>query len=493
MREAQLARPRVRAASDQRHVRNGVMRRPERPRPDEPRPARKQAGHRVDGRDLERFGDGERRQDARQAPRHHRLAGPGWPGQQDVMAAGRRDFERPAGHHLPANVREVAPRVVVFCTRVACTALVTPFVASVAERRGRLVERLGRPDAQPVDNRRLGGVRRGNKRGPDAGPGRGHRDGQHAAGGPHRSVERERSHDDDIRVGTRGQRAGGREDAERDGEVVRRALLAHVRRREVDGDVLPRKLEIRVPDRRPDPVAALAHAGVRQPDDREGRQPRRHVHLDAHDAAVDAGERGAEQRGEHARHGCKAGSSGRIARFAGNSAGRARCTIAVSATAGEGQRGRNCHASLERLLARRRAGRIDGEPVPRHEAIALQPVPRTQGGHRGVERAGDRGERVAALHAIRDPVQFSLGSGCGRRLRVGRRGRGFRDNRFRAGRRWPRAGSSAPSESPGAGPASGGPWRPGSSPPPDRPGAPSACSPPSGASRLGARCATGAR
>ena len=63
MREADLARPRLLAAADERDVRDRVMRRAERPLGDQAVPGGEQAGDRVDGRDLERLVEDERRQD----------------------------------------------------------------------------------------------------------------------------------------------------------------------------------------------------------------------------------------------------------------------------------------------------------------------------------------------------------------------------------------------------------------------------------------------
>ena len=82
-----------------------------------------------------------------------------------------------------------------------------------------------------------------------------------------------------------------REDAERDRQIERRAGLADVGRRQVDGDAVRRKLEAGVADRAAHAIAALAHAGVGQADHRERRQAERHVHLHMDRAGFDAEER----------------------------------------------------------------------------------------------------------------------------------------------------------------------------------------------------------
>ena len=108
MGEADFARPRLRSAADERGVRDRVMRRAER--------AIDAAGRRPGGSspatectavDLERLVEGQRRQDARHAPRHHRLAGAGRTDEQQVVAAGRGDFERAARQQLSAHVRQI--------------------------------------------------------------------------------------------------------------------------------------------------------------------------------------------------------------------------------------------------------------------------------------------------------------------------------------------------------------------------------------------------
>ena len=317
MGQAQLARPRMRAATNQRHVRNRVVRRPERPLRDEPRPAGKEPGHGMDGGHLERLGRGERGQDSRQGSRHHRLARSRRPGEQHMVAARRRHLERAPRQQLPADVREVSPHAAGL-RHDGVPARVTARLVSLRQSVHGLDQRGDRPHRQPRDDSRLRGIRRGHNRGADAGAGRGHRHGKHAAGGTHGAVEGERAHHDNVRVLAGGQGAGRRKDAEGDGQIIGGAFLAHVRRREVDRDVLPGELEIGIANRRPHPVAALPDTRIRQSDDREGRQPRGDVDLDADDPAVNPGERGAEQGGEHDPHGCKRGTMRRIGRFDGN-------------------------------------------------------------------------------------------------------------------------------------------------------------------------------
>ena len=75
-------------------------------------------------------------------------------------------------------------------------------------------------------------------------------------------------------------RAHRREQAERDRQIVMRAFLGKIGRRQIDGDPLRRQ---RQPDRRKrrmDPLPALAHRFVGKADDEEFGQAGRDLHLD---------------------------------------------------------------------------------------------------------------------------------------------------------------------------------------------------------------------
>ena len=131
---------------------------------------------------------------------------------------------------------------------------------------------------------------------------------------------------------------------------------------------------------------------------------------------------------------CKAGSSGGTSRVlqgfpaAGAERDRSFCDAAR-------RRAPQNSATPARPAARRygRCG-VDGEPVTRHQAVVLQLVPGSQAGHRRPEGPRDRRERVAALHAVGDPVEFARRFRRRRRRqrRLGRRGPRLRHDGFRA-------------------------------------------------------------
>ena len=116
---------------------------------------------------------------------------------------------------------------------------------------------------------------------------------------PDRAVERELAGEREPSSRSRRELPGGGEERRRDREVEARARLAQVGRREVGGDPLLRELEPRVDERRPHPLARLAHRGVGQADQREGRQPGRTWTSTRTAPRLDAEQREGAGGGEH--------------------------------------------------------------------------------------------------------------------------------------------------------------------------------------------------
>ena len=115
--------------------------------------------------------------------------------------------------------------------------------------------------------------------------GKGH--GQRAAHGPELPGQGELAYE-----GAVGRRllyfAGGGKDAEQDRQIVDRAALLGVGRREIHGEAGDGELQPGVAYGGPDPVARLAHGGIGQPDDLELRQALGERALDGHLIAADA-------------------------------------------------------------------------------------------------------------------------------------------------------------------------------------------------------------
>src|SRR5947208_2176135 len=108
MRERRFAGPQRASApaTEQAGGRYRMVRRTKRPGRHQAR-RRQQPGYGVKTSHLERLVARERGKDRRQSPRKHRLARTGRADQQDVVATGGRDLERPTGLGLPANLGEV--------------------------------------------------------------------------------------------------------------------------------------------------------------------------------------------------------------------------------------------------------------------------------------------------------------------------------------------------------------------------------------------------
>ena len=91
----------------------------------------------------------------------------------------------------------------------------------------------------------------------------------------------------------------GTGERDRDRELQPGSGLAHVGRREVDGDALHRPLELRRQERGADTLARFAPGRVGQADDRVARQSARDVDLDRDHLTVDTNQRGAANEREH--------------------------------------------------------------------------------------------------------------------------------------------------------------------------------------------------
>jgi hypothetical protein len=310
VREADLARPRHGPAATQARVADRVVRRAEGARGDEADAVR-EARHRMNLGQLKRGLEFERRQYCRQPAREHRLAGAGRADQQDVVRAGRGDFERPLGRLLAADLAEVhlvAPLI--------GEQLVAVNADGARARRGVAAQRrdqLDRPaqgrravHVNALDDGRLGRVLLGQDEVADSGLARAQRDGKRPADRPHPAVERQLA--DGERAGEAfalSEVAVRAEHPERDGQVEARAALAHVRRREVDRRLVEGEEEAAVVDRRADALARLADREVGQADDGHGRRRvrlaarRREVNFDVYEVCVNAVDGGGLRAEEH--------------------------------------------------------------------------------------------------------------------------------------------------------------------------------------------------
>ena len=289
VREACLPRSRPGPAADDRGGRGAVVRRAERPREDDRTVGREEPRDRVDPRHLEHLAVGERRQDPGKTPGEHRLPGSRRPGEEQVVAAGGRELERPPRTFLPAHVGEVRhERLRRRCLLVARLPRRQLDLAREVPRGLRQMAHRHRLDARERDLRRrlLRAEHASETRAPRA-----FRHGQCAADGPDAAVERELTQRCVQGEQVARHLPGCRENRERDREVEAGPLLAQARRREVDRDPAAGPVPLRRRDPAADALLRLLAGAVGQPDDREGGDAAADVglHLDATGVEADDG------------------------------------------------------------------------------------------------------------------------------------------------------------------------------------------------------------
>ena len=258
--------------------------------------ARKQPDHRVDTRHLERLLVAERRQDPRQPAREHRLARAGRTGQEQVVAPGGGDLERPAPRRCPftsARSGHEVRRADRYRGAATGSGSHSPRMYATASARWRT------GTGSTPGQRHLGGRLGGAEHELDPGPSRPLGHDQRSPDRPHPAVERQLADG-----GVRPERARrnlvrGGEDGERDRQVEAGALLAQVGRRQVDGDAPERPLQLGRDDAAANALLRLLAGAVGQPDDGEGRHPLLQVRLDFDPPRLQPDERVGQHLREH--------------------------------------------------------------------------------------------------------------------------------------------------------------------------------------------------
>ena len=238
VRERNFAGPRVQAAADQRRHAGGMMRGAERTAVGE-RAAFDFAGDRSDHGDFEQFGRRQRRQNGRQPRRQHRFAGAGRSDHQQIVAAGRGDFERALGAFLALDIGEVDGRAIHFedlWLRPRQHLRALEMVGELDERRRRDDFDLGARPGRFRPARRRAHQAFAARIGADGG-------GQHAGDRRDRAVEAELAEHGKARQRVVRDGADGGHQAERDRQIVVAAFLGQVGRREIDGDAARRQRE----------------------------------------------------------------------------------------------------------------------------------------------------------------------------------------------------------------------------------------------------------
>ncbi|CAM3590205.1 hypothetical protein DEFR109230_04230 [Deinococcus frigens] len=253
------------------------------------------ARRRVDARDLQRLGAGQRRQQPRRAAGQHGLAAARRTDEQQVVPPRQRDFQRPPRRRLTFQVCQVQVQ--------------SSVVLRLGRRRGwdfgpsaemchGLQQRPRAVDGQAVDQSGLARIALG-QQGGQVQRGRQQRQIDRPGDGPQAAVQRQFPRRQQAVQRPRGQQVLGRQHAQRDGQVIQRSLLTQVRRGQIDRDARRRKGQPGVANRRPHPLARLADRLIGQADNCKGRQTGRHVHLDFNWHGVHADQCHAAGAGQH--------------------------------------------------------------------------------------------------------------------------------------------------------------------------------------------------
>jgi hypothetical protein len=162
-----------------------------------------------------------------------------------------------------------------------------------------LEQRAGAAHLQPLDHRGLGHVGLGQENRLVAGSPRGQGHGERAAHRTQAALETDLAQDHLLSQPLLRQLPAGDQDAQRDGKVERRSVLADIGWREVDGDPFEGEGKTGVGERGTDPLPAFLHRTLRQPDCRERRQTTGDVHFDVYRIRIDTQYRRGLNSGEH--------------------------------------------------------------------------------------------------------------------------------------------------------------------------------------------------
>ena len=278
------------------------MRRPERSPHHERLARRQQARHAVDARDLDGLVGRERRHDARQTPREHRLARAGRAGQEHVVRPGHGHLEGALHAGLADDVGEVGVAGRRRGQQPVQIRGRRRFAAARLDLRTASCQRRRRIHFEPRHQRGLRRVAGREHEAAHAAPVQALRQGERSGDRSQAAVEpqladgRQRP----AAVAAVAHLPGREQERERDGQVERRPLLADVRRGQIDRDAPRGELVRRVDDRGAHPLATLLHGRVGQTDDAERRRRRHHVGLHHHRVALEAAQGLTGDSREHA-------------------------------------------------------------------------------------------------------------------------------------------------------------------------------------------------
>lgn len=255
-----------------------------------------QPGHRPDHGGLQQLLGRQRRQQAGQPRGHHRLARSRRADEEQVVAAGGGDLQRPLGAFLSLDLAQVGDAV---------AATHGPRLGPSQHLRALEVvdqgdQRARRQHGHVAGPGGFGPVRLGTDEAQSHGVG-GDRGGQGPAHRRDPPIQPQFAHRRPTRQGVRRDHAHRGQQGQGDGQVEMVALLAQVRRREVGDDAHRRQGQAYAREGSTHPLAALGHRLVGEPHEGEAAfvagMQLRHLHINA--PGVDAFERNRDDVGVH--------------------------------------------------------------------------------------------------------------------------------------------------------------------------------------------------
>ena len=243
-------------------------------------------GHGVDLRGLKGFGAGHIGQNGGDAPCQHGLARAGRTDEQHVVAAGGGDLQ-PALHvFLSHHIGKVRQGTGGGLRLPAGSGRHGRFALQVGDELGHI---LHAADGEAVGQRGLGGVLRRDVQRLDAQPGGAQRHGQHAGDGAQRPGKAQLTQKGGVlRQGLQLLRRG--QNAQQDGQVVQRALLADTGGGQIHGDPADGEFGAAVFHGGADTLPRFLDGGIRQTHHIKGGQSAGEKTLHRHLVAADAGE-----------------------------------------------------------------------------------------------------------------------------------------------------------------------------------------------------------
>ncbi len=232
-----------------------------------------QTCHTVYLRYLEGFLRRHLRQDGTHAPRQHGLASTWNADQQYIMAAGCSNFQGSFRLKLPLHIGKViAENAFLRSSHLRFGRHESFLAGQKAHELRKVVQRI---DFKPLNQQGLIDIISGHKHGGKSRFLGLYRHGQNSADAPAVSFQGQFCRKEVFIQGRGRHQSIRRQQSHRNGQIQPRAVLAHIGRRQIDGDFLLPQLDARIADGRPHPLFGFLNQSISQSHNIKAGQPRR--------------------------------------------------------------------------------------------------------------------------------------------------------------------------------------------------------------------------